>query len=424
LELKTGVCFGYNAENEMVIFAAHCCGDDEININKTGAVLGLTDCDRLPEEECIKHFGVGFGELNPFTLYIIKSNPDYGKRPNSAWDTGNQEKRIPQVFDKKGLETIKESTGLVTTNPGDMEYSIQFDPQQTVDVLANTHVVDITRERKLQKQKFSNIAILRGTYQPKSFALIGGNGPRDKAVNYVKDKVLDTLEVAFGHNNQGEIYFPKFTTSNVPSLGYSMELEKYWHVVLRNLIDEVRTIAQDPRKFELIGIPCNTLTYKFFEDEIQNALDGTGVKYVSMPQKVLERFKSSHSKKQLKGEIGIFGIGPVADMYNGWSHYSALNELDGVSVEDTRHLEQEIQKIGFRFKQGDVTGAYESSLELMRTMKSKNILVALTELSLAFEEFGFPFKRRHDSLEIYADEFTKEVTGIDPSIIQKSEQSN
>jgi len=87
----------------------------------------LPDCDRLPEEQAQEMFGVGFGQLNPFTLYI-GSNPDNGKYLNTAWHNTNPCMRIHQIFDRKGLELINQTSGLVATNPGHKEYTIQFDP--------------------------------------------------------------------------------------------------------------------------------------------------------------------------------------------------------------------------------------------------------------------------------------------------------
>jgi len=293
--------------------------------------------------------------------------------------------------------------------------------------MANTHVAYISRERRVEKQKFANLSTNRSTFQPKSFALISGNGPRDMSANFVKDRVITTLQKSFGHNDQGDIYIPKFSISNVPSLGYSMDMDKYWHIVLHDLIDEVRTLA-GTGKFQKIGVPCNTVANKIFDDEIQNALDGTGVEYISMPQKVLHRFKTDYDKKQLKGNsVAVLGIGTVADLNDDWSRYADIAELDGINIEDTTHLVSEITQIGFRIKQGDITGAYSDTLDLIKNgVKSKNVILALTELSLAFKEFGFSskYKQYYDTLDIYADEFAKEVTGIDPEIIRKHEMND
>ena len=239
---------------------------------------------------------------------------------------------------------------------------------------------------------------------PKTIGIITGNGP-DSGIALWEDINQYFVEI-LGVHFLGDISLPKVSILSVPAMGLSMELDRRETATWEALSEAIHQIKE--QQVELLALACHTTHY--FTDKIRAIFDSDGQRFISMPDVVVDYLDENEIT-----ELAILGIGYVADL-GKWSAYSMLSKyqvekLSASTLEKFRELGYEVKKMSQRHK------SFLNLTRLLRhEVKSKNVIVALTELSILLQSQSKKERPSEkniiDALELYAKAIAKASLGL------------
>jgi aspartate racemase len=381
-EIKSKVVLAKDQTGAAKIVAMHCRGHMTIDFDAVSQLCQFRVTDTpLPEAELQELFGMKFGTVNPVLININSSH------------------RILNLFDSGLLQPISVVPGTMMTNAGEHSWGIELDPRELIASTNAKLIGDIAvPDDKLQPYELPHVR------NPKTIGIITGNGP-DSGIALWEDINQYFVEI-LGVHFLGDISLPKVSIVSVPAMGLSMELERRETATWEALSEAVYEIKQ--QQVELLALACHTTHY--FTDKIRAIFDSDGQRFISMPDVVVDYLDENEIT-----ELAILGIGYVADL-GKWSAYSMLSKyrvekLSASTLEKFRELGYEVKKMSQRHK------SFLNLTRLLRhEVKSKNVIVALTELSILLQSQSKKERPSEkniiDALELYAKAIAKASLGL------------
>jgi len=348
-ELKSFFGKFTNAAGNEQFVVLHCKGNQELDFDKIKRVLNAKgEVHRLTDEELANLFELDYGVVNPFTL-----DPLFLNTP------------LLQVFDRS-IEENHIPPYTMMTNAGDLTWAIEFKPLQLIDAILHSRVENIiynsNSKNKGKTIGYPKVGIITGN-APESGILLWG-----KTNQIIRKKMATTF--------YGDISFPYVMVESIPDMGLSMELDlreqETWQA-LRNGI-----ISLCHRGATILCIACNTTQY--FIPKIRDITRQYKAKFISIPEVTFNYLK----KENIKG-FAFLGVKYVTELDKKWSAFKDLRKFK-VETLSEESINQ-IHELAFKVKQEGITGAGINKLrDLMDSAtKSKNIVIALTELSILLD---------------------------------------
>jgi len=366
-ELKSFLGKFVDDTGEEVFVMAHCRGHQSINPGALRSRLcARSAIDRIDNDEDLGLFGMEYGTVNPFTA------------PPAL------EGRLIHVFDTS-LQGRWGIPGTMMTNAGEPTWAVEFSCSSLIEALGSSAVVaDIVEEST------------RG-YDPRAttIGIITGNSP-DAGMSLWRQMNLRIREQS-GRAFRGDLSLPRVIIYSLPEMGLSMELEAREEPVWETIHDAV--LALCGQGIEILAVACNTTQY--FAPLIRGLTEPRGVRFVSIADSVLGWL--DHAAVE---ELALVAIPIVAEL-GKWSEYRDLAKR--VKVERLpREALDAIEDLGYRVKKEGVTEAGLQRLRgiIQRHVRSKHVLIALTEISNLLESQrrqGKSGKVIIDTLALYAD---------------------
>lgn len=380
-ELKSVIFKGISLRGEEIIFAAHCRAHVKFNLGDLEKHLCLVEPPvLLPEDEMFALYGMVFGTVNP-ALIELSSNGS-----------------ILNVLDTSLFVDVSKNPGTIMTNAGEHTWGIEFDPKQLINLFCNYVVLKCTsidvEIKPYETPKSTN---------PRSIGIITGNGP-DSGMALWRN-INQYISEYLGDHFLGDISFPSVHVISVPALGLSMELDKRddstW-IAIKDAILKLKELD-----IELLALACNTTHY--YSDKIRTLFEDENKKFISMADETL-RYIQHYGIE----DVAILGIPLVANLKE-FSAYSYLQKLSVEKIPDD--VMDKFFELGYEVKKMKNPHAITSKfLRLLKSdIKSKNVILALTELSLIYEGLK---KRKSselviiDTLSIYAQSIACKSLGI------------
>ncbi|MBF0136154.1 MAG: aspartate/glutamate racemase family protein [Magnetococcales bacterium] len=303
-----------------------------------------------------------------------------------------------QVFDS-GLLTRLTPPHTVMTNAGDLTWGVEFRPAEAIAAL----------EKISPKVVVSRITTLDSEeHTPPVFGILTGNGPESGMAlwRHINDHIYASMSEE--SRLHGDLSYPRVHIQSIPEMGLSMELLERKEEVWLVMQDAIRRFIQDGVTH--IALACNTTQY--FANQIKDLCKPSGIQFTSMADVVVQHVRDHHLD-----DLTILGIPIVANM-GQYSAYAPLKELGVQSVLETAlpHL----QEIGYMVKKLGRQGGKDDSKTLNKLVlilrigvKTRNVLIALTEISVLLERFprhakqGISGINIIDCLELYGKFFAK-----------------
>lgn len=327
----------------------HCRGNQKLDFNKINRVLNArNEVKKLTNEELNQFFDRDYGIVNPFTL-----DPLFLNTP------------ILHVFDQS-LEKNYKSPYTIMTNAGDLTWAIEFKPDKLINAIYHSVVGDII------ENDFSS----NGNKKPKQckIGVLTGNSPESGILLW--HRVIQIIRKKLGANFFGDISKPNIIVESIPDMGLSMELdlreEETWEAVKEGIISLCKQGAT------IICIPCNTTQY--FTPRIRGITSQYKAKFISIAEVTLNYLEKNKIK-----EFAFLGTKYVTELDKNWSAFKGLRKfkIETLSEEDV----DQIHQLAFKVKQEGITGAGINKLRdlLDQKTRSKNIVVALTEISILLD---------------------------------------
>jgi len=385
-ELKTIVAQTINQQGQSIFVAMHCRGHMEIDFKSVQRHLGFSNEISILSETLLEEkFGLKFGIINPISLSI------------------NSKSALIQIFDIGVLKPVSKYPGTMMTNAGDHYWGIEFDVKQVIESL-NSYLI---KSISIQDKELSNRDLPQCT-NPKSIGIITGNGPDSGIALW--SGINNSIASILGDHFLGDMSLPEVHIVSLPAMGLSMELDKREYSTWNVLHQAVETLKL--QNVELLALACHTTHY--FENKIRKCFDSSNRKFISMPQTVLEYLIQAKVS-----DAAILGIHYVADL-SEWSAYAPLEE-SGIIIEK---LDPEIVKrfhaIGYEVKQMvNHHKSFQQFIALLKNVTSKNIIIALTELSILLENSSKKARQSDknviDALYLYAQAIAYASLGLNPS---------
>ena len=367
-ELKSSVEYYYDGNGEKVIVAIHCRGDEKIDRSLIEAYIGKkervpVELSRLEGEELHSELGMEFGTVNPILLEIRSKGG------------------IHQFFDESLLDPPAPCPGTMMTNAGEHTWAMEFNPIQLLGAIN-------------RKSVFRFAQGLREVKHPKTIGIITGNGPASGIALWegINRNFAETL----GRDFSGDVSLPQVHVMSLPELGLSMELDKRENAVWAALEDAV--LKMKDLGVEVLCLACHTTHY--FTEQIRELFETDGQVFFSMAETVME-----HIYENNIDDVAVLGINHVAD-FGEMSSYKELSELNVETL--SFETMEKIRELGYRIKgMKDMYPAFQSFINILKSdIKSKNIVIAMTELSLLFQKQANKNRTSErniiDPLELYA----------------------
>ena len=384
-ELKSIVGITVDSAGNSIVLAMHCRGHMEIDYHAVQELLGHdNEISVLSENNLKEWYNLEFGIVNPFLL-DIKSMGE-----------------IVQIFDVGVMTPISTYPGTMMTNAGGHYWGIEFDVRKIVLGIKGSKVAPIAKQDK-ELLPWD----LPQCTNPKSIGIITGNGPESGMALW--RSINKNIASMLGDHFLGDMSLPEVHVVSLPAMGLSMELDKRESATWSVLHRAVETLKM--QNVDLLTLACHTT--HFFEDRIRDSFDSSQRVLISMPQTVAEYLH----KEDIK-DVAILGIPFVADL-GEWSAYSFLNEKK-ITIEK---LEPIIMKrfhdIGYNVKQmGDNHKSFQQLISLIKNdIKSSNVIIALTELSILLENSGKKTRQSEkniiDALDLYSWKIARASLGMD-----------
>jgi len=301
----------------------------------------------MANDELRQRTGADYGTVNPFS----------------------EPRNFIHVFDRGVLAKLTPPYTMMT-NAGDYTWAVEFHPDEIIEALhteCEVHVGSITDSQATADSL-------------PAFGIITGNGPESGMTLWqrVNEEVHRRLSA---HNRMyGDLSYPRVVVHSIPEMGLSMELEQreeqVWSVI-RSAIDDLHL-----SKVTHIAIACNTTQY--FADRIREYVRDRGLAFVSMAEVVTE-YVRDHSISDLT----VIGIPVVAEL-GSYSAYRPIKDV-GVRTVSPETLLQ-LQELGYMVKKlpytiRDSRALNKLRLILERGTTTKNVLIALTEISVLLDRF-------------------------------------
>jgi len=360
--------------NEQVV-AAHCRGHMNIAVPKLIEICEFgSEPQIMPEEVLKERYGMQFGTVNPMLLDI------------------NSNGKIINVFDTVLLDVMAQYPGTMMTNAGDHSWGIEIELKLLIKATRNSRIGNVAEPDK-ELEYFE----LPQSTNPKSIGIITGNGP-DSGIalwNGINNHFLGLLDSHF----LGDISLPKVSVISLPAMGLSMELDKRNSATWGVLTEAVEQMLVNG--VDLLALACHTTHY--YTDRIRKLFEYNGRKFISMPETTIEYIKQSHLS-----DIAIIGISYVANL----REYSAYSELKNLNVESiSDEVLAKFHDIGYDVKKmKNLYPVFQKFTNLLKTdIKARNIIIALTELSILYESQKKKYEQKNiiDPLDIYAREIAR-----------------
>ncbi len=365
-ELKSYLGIYENLNGKLCTAMLHCRGNQELDMHKVKAVLNSkAEITRISSDEMNNRFGLEYGTVNPFMVSsAIHSN------------------KIIQIFDGTVFNDLLPPYTMMT-NAGDLSWGIEFMPRDLLNSLRSSFVADIIDAANSEPLPI----------QRHKIGIITGNSP-DSGIHLwqeVNKIIRDTMKDKF----QGDISYPPVIIESIPELGYSMELERRYSETEKSILKIIDVMIKEDAT--IICIACNTTQY--FTPKIKELCEPNNVKFISIPEVTLQ-YVVEHNIH----EFAFLGIKYVTD-FDKWSAFKILKKYK-VEFLNQQTLDK-IDELAYSVKQG---GAKEKDINglrdlLNKTVKSKNVVIALTELSILFKKQkkkGNTERRYIDTLDLLA----------------------
>jgi aspartate/glutamate racemase/prolyl-tRNA editing enzyme YbaK/EbsC (Cys-tRNA(Pro) deacylase) len=381
-ELKSYVGFSKDYNSNDIIVAMHCRGHMTIDLSKVQKIMKFTKTiEMLPENHLKNLFSMNFGSVNPILLDL------------------HSNQTILQVFDEGILKPVAKYPGTMMTNAGEHTWGIEFDPEGLSSSIRNK-IVDKIAFPDTELKEYE----LPRRLNPKSIGIITGNGP-DSGIALWQD-INENIVSILGDHFLGDISLPKVTVLSVPALGLSMELDQREEATWEALSEAVLTLKN--LGVDLLGLACHTTHY--FTHRIKELFNGDGQYFISMPDIVI-----NHIVDNKLEDFAILGISCVSDL-DRWSAYSSLRNF---SIEDLDYsTKKRFLDLGYFVKKKEKLhqGYQELNRLINEKIKSKNVIIALTELSILLQSFRKTSRKSQrniiDALELYAQAIAEESIGL------------
>lgn len=336
-ELKSNIGY-YISNGGKKYLLIHCRGNQMIDDERINSLLG-SEYVRLPNEDLLTEFNCEYGLVNPFFF-------------------GSNFPEIEQVFDKSVLEDFFPPYTLMT-NAGDKNWGIEFKSRELLNLLKTTRVADIITEESKIKIRKHKIGILTG------------NSPESGI--FLWQKLNETIRAKLGDDFLGDLSFPAVLVESMPGMGLSMELDKRDNETWQVVEDGITTLCKNGAT--IIGIACNTTQY--FSEQVTEICKRYGAEFFSM----VEAVNSYLIQKNIK-HFDFLGIEFVTD-FNKWSDFRELNQNYKIEIPSIKNLEK-IKELAFEGKQKVFSSAGINGVRdlIKNSTKTKNIIIALTEISI------------------------------------------
>ena len=382
-ELKSIVGKANDENGESIVIAMHCRGHMAIDFFAVQSLLNLeSNVYKLTERELRQQFGLVSGTINPILLQE------------------NSNDRLIQVFDVSITEPISKFPGTMMTNAGEHTWAIEFDPNDLIEYLDSKCVHSIAiQDRELKTHD------LPCSTNPRTIGIITGNGP-DSGMALWKGINKHIHEILGKQHFLGDMSFPEVHVISVPAMGLSMELESReqptWDVLSKAVVQ-----LKD-HNVDLLALACHTTHY--FEGKIREIFDTERRRFVSMSDVVKKHIKDNEIM-----EMAVLGISYVANLKE-WSAYCELNNYNVENIDDVTM--SKFHEIGYEVKQKtDLYPSFQKLTGLIKNdIKSNNIIIALTELSILLENIAKKSRSSErniiDALDLYAKEIAMLSLGL------------
>lgn len=391
-EMKSSLGKYRDAEGKWRLLLAHCRADQRVNEPKLAATLSakLEDFElRLPKQE-ITDMELEKGLVNPWGALGVETP---GKPDKREFDIEG----VLQIFDDDLLQSIG-TPGTVMTNAGSLTWAVKFHPHELVQKLTNAKVADIAEPDPTMKPR------LWGVKDDRPIGIITGNPP--EAGMYLWQLINKKVREALGDGCCGDVSMPRMEVLSVPEMGLSMEMEARRLPVEEALQKATRELVA--RGVKLLALPCNTTS--FFAPQMHQWCAGRQTRFLSMAE-----VTGAWLRRESVTEAALVGINYVADL----GHWSAYREplagirielLNGEALERVRALANKVKQ------EGPNTPLLSNLRDILKDfVKSKHVVLALTELSLLLElqkGGGRSGKVLIDPMNLYADALMREHLGI------------
>ena len=358
----------------------HCRGDRCIDFERVAALVGV-----LPQRLAgvsLEALGMAYGLVNPFEPW--------------AFDGQLLASSVLQVFDEDLLAPIG-IPGTVMTNAGDVTWSVELRAKELADALDHVVVSDVSIS--------DPDALARPTWAtaPATIGIITGNGPESGMLLW--RLMNDVIREELGQDARGDIAMPRVLVQSLPELGLTMELDlRHRHVwpALRNAAAE---LCRDGAN--VLAVACNTTPH--FAPELRRITAEYGAVFVSMPEVVGQWVRRYEIER-----VALIGVKTVADL-GPWSPYREPLASIEVEIPDSRTMRR-IHDLAYDVK---AKGADHTGLNRLRTIldggvRSRIVLLALTEISLILEEQRRPQRSDRlivDTMKLYASALAEHYLG-------------
>lgn len=339
-ELKSLCVVLYRADHSRHLVLLHARANARFDLDLAAELLKASiPLARASEEELTKELGTSYGTVNPFS--------ESGK--------------FIQVFDDDVLYAYSPPHTMMT-NLGHHEWAVEFEPSSMIEAL---------------KREAPEVMVAEITGD---IGIITSNGPESGMAlwRHINGKVFETLDA--DKRMVGDLSFPRVLVHSLPEMGLSMELALRENAVWREIEKAVR--EQCEAGATLLALACNTTP--FFAEKIQAVAESYSARFVSIADVAYQALLKRH----LNG-VTLLGIPAVAEMGER-SAYRKLAELDVKSV-DARVLD-DLQELGYMVKRMGLAGQDNKALNKLQHIiragvKTKRVLIALTEISVLLERF-------------------------------------
>lgn len=372
-ELKSFLGRFTDSEGTEQFIVLHCRGNQELDFDKINRILKTTSGVRkLTDKELLRLlFSTSYGLVNPFSL-----------------DGKNSEIPLIQMFDES-LEINNISPYTMMTNAGDLTWGIEFKPSQVIPAIQNSRIEDIVTNSTLRQIKSGKEKVKIG--------IITGNAPESGILLW--QQINQMIREKLNGNFYGDISFPFVIVESIPDMGLSMDLDSREEETWEALKTGIVSLCE--QGVGILCIACNTTQY--FTPRIQEITSKYGTRFISIASVTL-----NYLEKENINEFALLGVKYVTDLDNGWSAFNALRKfiIETLTEENIK----QIHNLAFKVKNEGITEAGLNKLrDLLRvSTRSKNIIIALTEISILLNRQRKTEKNYIDTLELLAEAVTDE----------------
>ena len=384
-EMKSIVFKGTREDGIECVIAAHCRGHLAIDKIKISKLCSLTSIPIImPENELFERFKMEFGTVNPMLLEI------------------NSNGYVINVFDESLMEPMAIYPGSMMTNAGDHTWGIEFVPSFIIEAIRNRIIAKIAVPDKELKSWEVSLSI-----NPKSIGIITGNGP-DSGIalwNRINNCFVEILAEHF----IGDISLPEVHVISMPSMGLSMELDKRDSATWETISRAVKMMKDN--KVDLLALACHTTHY--YTKNIREIFEHNGKKFISMAEVTIDYIRKANIHN-----IAILGIGYAANVYQKYSAYAELKNLEIEHVPN--EVLKEFHDLGYDVKKMKALHtSFQKLISLIKNkIRSQNVILALTELSILYEQFENTKRTNRvkniiDPIDIYARKIVLHSLGME-----------